>query len=294
MKILNFGSLNIDYVYGMSHIVMPGETLDSTSRNIFAGGKGANQSCALGLAGADVYHAGQVGEDGRWLLDLLRRKGVNVDHTQIGEVETGHAVIQVESFGENAIILHGGANRAISIEHIDDVFCSFSEEDILLLQNEINDIPAIMRKAHERGMSIYFNPAPFSADVLDYPLELVSVFVVNETEAAGLSGSDGDVDEIAASLRGRYSDADVLMTLGAKGVRCSGVNGDHDVAGRSVDVVDTTAAGDTFIGYYLAGIAAGVEVPGALATAVLASSITVSRSGAMESIPTRSEVEGIR
>jgi ribokinase len=291
VKILNFGSINIDYVYTLPHIVTPGETLDSMSRDIFAGGKGANQSCALGLAGADVYHAGQIGEDGRWLLELLKGKAVNVDHTLVGDVETGHAVIQVESSGENSIILHGGANREIGVEQIDRVLDAFSEGDILLLQNEINHIPVIMQKASDRGMRIYFNPAPFSPEILTYPLDTVSVFIVNETEAAGLSGTEGMEDVMTSALRKQYPNAGILMTLGASGVRYVDRDVEHRVEGRTVNVIDTTAAGDTFIGFYLACITEGGSIEEALVRAVTASSIAVSRPGAMESIPDKSEVE---
>ena len=142
MAVLNFGSLNIDHVYHVDHVARPGETLASRSYRVFAGGKGANQSAALALAGAPVAHAGRVGRDGRWLVEGLSDLGVDVDHVVVDDDEpTGHAVIQVEEqSGENAIVLFPGCNRRISPDQIRTCLNSFGSGDILLLQNETNDV----------------------------------------------------------------------------------------------------------------------------------------------------------
>ena len=188
MKILNFGSLNIDLVYQVEHIARPGETIASSAHQVFAGGKGANQSAALARAGARVFHAGQVGPDGQWLVDKLARLDVDVQHIRVGDTPTGHAIIQVDRQGQNSIVLFAGANAQIDQSAIDATLSHFGAGDILLLQNEINDIPYIMAAAAARGLTICLNPAPFGPEVRAYPLELIDLLIVNETEATGPCG----------------------------------------------------------------------------------------------------------
>ena len=290
MKVLNFGSLNIDMVYHTSHIVRPGETISSKSLSVHPGGKGANQSAALAKAGAEVYHAGKVGRDGVWLLNKLKSFGVDTEYVTVGDESTGHAIIQLSSDGENTIVLFGGGNKKITREEVLSVLDKFSEGDILLLQNEINLIPLIMKEAHSKGMRIYFNPAPYSPEVHDYPLEVVDAFIVNETEGAGLSGGQEDPEDIIRTLTRKYPGSEVILTLGKDGV----LYGQDDLRASAgivdLPVVDTTAAGDTFIGYYIAERMRSVPVDIALDTSCRASSLTVSRMGAMESIPSRGEL----
>ena len=289
MAILNFGSLNIDYVYRVGHIVRPGETLPSQSFEVFAGGKGANQSVAAAKAGAKIRHAGKVGEDGRWLIDKLVAVGVETGLIGVGDGRTGHAIIQVDDSGQNAIVLHAGANHHIERNQIDRAIGNAEAGDVLLLQNEINDIAYLIERGHKARLAVCFNPAPFDQDVLDYPLELVDTFVVNETEAAGLSGKSSAGKSLAV-LAQRFGGAKIILTLGDKGVsyRC----GDEaiDVPAVRVDAVDTTAAGDTFIGYYLAAQTQGLDIRKCLELATRAAAICVSKAGAMDSIPGRQEL----
>ena len=289
MAILNFGSLNIDYVYRVAHIVRPGETLPSQSFEVFAGGKGANQSVAAAKAGAKIRHAGKVGEDGRWLIDKLAAVGVETGLIAVGDGRAGHAIIQVDDSGQNAIVLHAGANHQIGRDQIDKAIGSAKAGDVLLLQNEINDIAYLIEQGHKAGLAVCFNPAPFDTNVLDYPLELVDTFVVNETEAADLSGQ-ASAGESLAVLTQRFTGAKIILTLGDKGVsyRC----GDEaiDVPAVTVDAVDTTAAGDTFIGYYLAGTTLGFDTGKCLELATQAAALCVSKAGAMDSIPSRQEM----
>ncbi|MHC4884094.1 MAG: ribokinase [Planctomycetota bacterium] len=289
MRILNFGSLNIDHVYRVSHTVRPGETLGSTGLEYFAGGKGLNQSCALGRARATVLHAGKVGEDGRWLLETLNQAGVDTTHTVVGEGPTGHAIIQVDERGENAIVLFGGGNTDLTRGEVDAALAAFGEGDLLLLQNEVNEIPYLMRAASKRGMRVAFNPAPFAPAVMDYPLDLVDMLVVNETEGQGMSGMEAP-EAIFDSLCGRYPEMHIVLTLGGDGAAYRGPEGACRVAAEAVTVVDTTAAGDTFIGYLLAGRAEGMAMEASLALGCRAAAIAVSRPGAAESVPLRAEV----
>ena len=214
MNILNFGSLNIDLVYQVEHIARPGETIASSSHQVFAGGKGANQSAALARAGARVFHAGQVGPDGQWLVDKLAGLGVDVQHIRVGDVPTGHAIIQVDRRGQNSIVLFAGANAQIDRGAIDAALSLFDRGDILLLQNEINDIAYIITSASERDLTICLNPAPFVPEVCAYPLELVDLLIVNETEATGLAGAS-----TLAALAALCPHAQIALTLGAAGVQ---------------------------------------------------------------------------
>jgi len=290
MRVLNFGSLNIDMVFAVDHIVRPGETIASTGLQVHAGGKGANQSVALARAGAQVFHAGRIGADGLWLRDKLRAQGVDVSHIITGAEPTGQAIIQVDARGQNSIVLLGGGNQALTRPDIDATLQAFGPGDVLLLQNEVNEVAYLMQQGQARGLTICFNPAPFGPNVNSYPLTCVDLLVVNETEGAGLSGR-GEPDTMLAQLGHLLPQAEVLLTLGERGAIHQHAGKQTRQAAPTVRAVDTTAAGDTFIGYYLAGRGQGMNVQAALAQACAAAAICVTRPGAMDSIPTRAEVE---
>jgi ribokinase len=289
MKILNFGSLNIDLVYHVDHIAKPGETIASSAHEVFAGGKGANQSAALALAGADVAHAGQVGPEGQWLVDKLVDIGVDMRHTSIGDVPTGHAIIQVDKTGQNSIVLFPGANQHIKRQIIDTTLSQFNEGGILLLQNEINDISHIIQQASKYGLKICFNPAPYGPEVLQYPLGLIDLLIVNETEANGLVGlhpPEQLIDRIATT----WPKAQIILTMGEQGAYfCSAHERFHQPA-TPCSVVDTTGAGDTFLGYFLQGIIADMTPRTAMARASAAAALCIAKPGAMDSIPSASNL----
>ena len=285
--ILNFGSVNIDHVYTVPHFVRPGETLASTRYAVFSGGKGFNQSTALARAGARIAHAGMIGADGAWLRDSLAADGADVAHLAIRDEPTGHAVIQVDTSGQNCIIICGGANRAITATYANEVIAHFGDGDTLLLQNEISAIPEIIRAASARGLRIVFNPAPMGQEVLDYPLDLVDLFIVNEVEASELSGAAPDAvpESVLDTLRAKFPRAGVVLTLGAAG-SIADIDGERvAVAAKPVQAVDTTAAGDTYIGYFLAARQRGLSLREAMKKATEAAAICVSRAGAAPSIP---------
>ena len=150
MSILNFGSCNIDLVYRLRHIVRPGETVAAERLSRFPGGKGLNQSVALSRAGAAVFHAGAIGQDGLWLRDLLEQEGVSTEYLRVVEEPTGHAVIQVDDAGMNSILLFGGANRCVSEEQVREVLSHFGPEDAVLLQNETSALGKIIARAFEK------------------------------------------------------------------------------------------------------------------------------------------------
>lgn len=293
MKVLNFGSLNIDHVYQVDHFVKPGETLSSRQLDLFAGGKGLNQSVALARAGARVSHAGAVGADGRLLTTVLSADGVDVSRVCVLEdTPTGHAVIQVDAAGQNSILLFGGANRCVTEKQIDEALQDFGSGDILILQNEINGIAYLMKRAQEKGLRICLNPSPCDEKIQTLPLDCVDVFLLNEVEAAQICGDALDSKaDLLEELAERFPKAEIVLTLGEKGVRYAKGKFRCARSACRVKAVDTTAAGDTFTGYYIACISRGCSVEEALRLATLASGIAVTRNGAQASIPYLAEVE---
>ena len=294
MKVLNFGSLNIDYVYSLDHFVQKGETISSDALNIFPGGKGLNQSLALGRAGVSTIHAGAVGKDGEFLLKLLQESGVNIDYVQsLDSVQTGTAIIQKDKEGDNCIILYSGANHKISKAQVQETIANFAEGDFLLLQNEINEIDSIMKLAYERGMKIVLNPSPMNEAILALPLEYVDYFLLNEVEAAQILGQDSaerDSEEMVRALHLQYPTAKIVLTLGGEGALYFDEESLYRQRSYKTEIVDTTAAGDTFTGYFIAGILNGETVPKAMDLAARAAGIAISRFGAAPSIPLKEEV----
>lgn len=291
MKILNFGSLNIDYTYHVDHFVRPGETEASISRMTACGGKGLNQSVAIAKSGAAVWHAGACGRsDGGILLNTLKKAGVNTDYVlEFEDIPSGSAFIQVNKDGENCIVLDGGANQEISRELIDEVLSHFVNGDWLVLQNEISEIPYLMEQAHDKGMIIVLNPSPMNPSVLKMPLGYVDYFLLNEDEARELSDN---ADDPITELEHRYPDAVLVITLGSKGCMCSKNGVRITQESFPVTAVDTVGAGDTFTGYLIGSLTTGSDLPTALRLASKAASISVTRKGASTSIPELKEVLG--
>lgn len=289
MKILNMGSCNIDYVYSLDHIVAPGETETSHALNLYPGGKGLNQSIALARAGARVYHAGFVGNDGQMLLDVLKESGVDVSFMDTVDCKNGHAVIQVSAKGENSIFLYEGSNGCITTEYVDRVLRNFGEGDIILLQNEINNVSYIIEQAYRKGMCIVFNPSPYNEKIREIECNMLTYLILNEVEAECFSGS-ADPAESLRFFQKQYPNLKVMLTLGKNGCVYQDVSGAYHQPIYPVKAVDTTAAGDTFTGYFVAGIAKGIPYPEILKISSAAAALSVSKSGAAPSIPKRSEV----
>ena len=296
MKVLCFGSLNIDYTYKVPHFVKKGETLASERLQVFGGGKGLNQSVALAKAGTEVYHAGSIGQDGMFLLDMLKDAGANTDFVKILDtVRTGNAIIQNDKSGDNCIILYGGANQAITREQVDEVMSHFESGDYLVLQNEINELGYIVKKAHEKGMIIVLNPSPMNEKILALPLDVINYFILNEVEAAQILGKEDKGEEsweqIADDLLKKFPQATIVLTMGSEG---SVFKNQKETVCQSiykVQAVDTTAAGDTFSGYFIGGILSGLSAKEAMDQASKASAIAVTRKGAAPSIPLLAEVQ---
>lgn len=290
MKILNFGSLNIDRAYSVENFVKPGETISSLSMETFCGGKGLNQAIACKKAGSDVYMAGKVGADGAVLLSKLKEFDVDTDHVLIeDEAFSGHAIIQIDSAGQNNIILYGGTNRLITRADVDKVLADFDAGDILLLQNEISSLDYIIERGYEKGMIIALNPSPMDKNLLRCDLRKVTYFIMNEIEAAAISGCR-DTDTALEELRKKYPESKIVITLGGDGVKYFDGEKVYTHGIYNVQAVDTTAAGDTFTGYFLNGVLEKMAPMEILSMASKASAIAVSRPGAADSVPTKDEV----
>jgi ribokinase len=299
MKSLVFGSLNIDLVFSVDHIVCPGETVSSCSLKKNAGGKGANQAAAMAKAGMEVYMAGKIGRDGEFLLELLQSYGVHTDYVKIYEGATGQAIIQLDRKGQNSIVLYDGGNGAIEAGEINRVLANFGGGDIILLQNEIPHTGEIIRAARSKGMRVCLNPSPYDEKISVLPLKDVDLFFVNEIEGAALADMSADgpasgrnIPAILDILTARFSESEIILTAGKDGAYYGYKKFRAQGEIFDLPVEDTTGAGDTFTGYFIAARAKNMPVPEALQIACKAASIAVSRKGAMESIPLGSEIFG--
>ena len=284
MKVLNFGSINKDFIYSVNDFVNPGETISSIKYNIKIGGKGLNQSVAISKAGQKIYHAGIINIDDTFILDKLKKWNVNCENILIGDNPTGHAIIQVDKKGENSIIIHGGANDDVDIKFIESVLSKFNSGDILVLQNEINNIKEIIKRAHHKKMKIVFNPAPFNKEILSYDLNKISTLILNQTEGEALS-KEKKPDNILKVLSSKFKNTEIILTLGEKGSIYSFKDQLFKIEAHRADTVDTTGAGDTFIGYYVAGLISGMNKKENLNRASEAAAIATTKIGGAESIP---------
>lgn len=292
MRVLVFGSANIDRTYQVDHFVNAGETMSADRMDLFCGGKGFNQAIAFARAGSDVYFAGAVGDDGSMLINTLRENSVNVEHLKVVSGPSGHAVIQVIPEGQNSIIILAGSNGSITHEDVDRVLASFAKGDLVVLQNEISSVDYIIDRADELGMIVALNPSPFNEKIRSYNLSKVDYLLVNEVEAAFLTGCS-EPENMARVIRERYPNANLVLTLGCAGSVFVGKDGKVWTSGiYSTMAVDTTAAGDTYTGFFLSEAVKSGNIEVALKTAAIASGISVSRHGASQSIPYAKEVKG--
>ena len=289
MKVVNFGSLNIDHVYAVDHFCRAGETIHTKSYTQNAGGKGLNQSIAVARSGQKLYHAGLLGAEGAQLADLLASCGVDLCYLKRTQLPQGHAIIQVEPNGQNCIFTYGGSNMAVSPEDIDEVFSHFDAGDYLLMQNEMSNLTYMLRAAVQRGLRVVLNVSPISEEILHVDLSGVDWLVVNEIECARMAGCE-DPQAGYETLKQRYPSLGILLPLGAEG----SVSWKDGVEVRQcaypVKAVDTTGAGDTYMGYFVGCLAQGMDRQAAMQYASMASAISVTRPGAAVSIPLMDEV----
>ena len=291
MKILCMGSVNVDKTFRVDHIPKEGETILARGFRQGWGGKGLNQAVALAKSCDEVYFAGNAGVQDAALGSFLRQHNIHDDYLNLLEdAPTGVALINVDKNGQNAIVVYGGANQTFTEEYIDRVLGQFETGDMLLLQNEINGLDHILRRAKAAGMQIAMNPSPFEETLKALPLDLVDLFLVNEVEGYQITGCQ-EPEAILQELERQYSRAAVVLTLGGLGAWYGDAAGERDQPAFSVRAVDTTGAGDTFTGYFLAALTRGESPADAMRWGAAAAALAVTRPGAGEAVPLRDEVE---
>lgn len=290
MEIVNFGSMNLDYVYTVPDFVQPGETLAADSRAIYCGGKGLNQSVAAARAGAVVRHAGMLGQGGEPLRAVLERTGVDTGLLADCPLPQGHTVIQVSRTGENCILLYRGSNGAVTADYIRQALDRLSSPAYILTQNETAGLSDLLTLAAERGHRVCLNASPVDQALLDTDLSGLSWLLINRLEGNQLTGQE-EPQAILDTLETRYPAMGVVLTLGKKGALCR--SGGHQLFQPCfpAKAVDTTGAGDTFTGYFLAMLARERSLEEALPMAAMAAAIAVTRPGAEPSIPQEAEVQ---
>ncbi len=286
MTIFNLGSINADMVYAVPHLPRAGETLAASSLSRGLGGKGANMSVAAARAAAHVVHIGAVGADGGWTVDRLMEYGVDTRHIHSLPGPTGHAVIAVDPAGENQILLHPGANAALTDQMVQAALASATPQDSFLFQNETSARLEGARAASARGLRVAYAAAPFDASAVAEVLPLLDLLILNAVEAEQLSQATGLTPE---TLPVR----DVIVTLGAQGARWinTDTGAEHHEPALPVTPVDSTGAGDTFTGYLLAGLDRGQPMRQALQMASRAAALMVTRAGTADVIPDLKEVQ---
>lgn len=290
MKVLVFGSLNIDFIYKLEHIVMPNETIKSTTCEVSAGGKGLNQAMAFAKTGLPVYIASNLGKNGQVLADTLSSGNVDISLLNHVDEDSGEAIIQVDENGNNAIIVCGNCNEHITEEYIESVFSHFEKGDILVIQNEINNLDLIINTAKDKGIILVFNPSPFNHVIKTLPMNKIDYLFINEVEGKQLTGFE-DEKCIVEQILKEYPDMKIVLTLGERGAVYADKTEYIFEPAKKVEVVDTVGAGDTFTGYFIYGINSGKTIKESLQMAATASSIVIGRHGAGNSIPTLNEVE---
>lgn len=289
MKVVNFGSLNLDHLYRVKRAATAGETIPAMDYTVSIGGKGLNQSLAIARAGVPLHHAGLIGKEGGALLDCLRGSGVDVSLVRTAGAPQGHAIIQLDAEGNNCIIVFGGSNREISRTYVDQVLENMEPGGYVIVQNEVSNVDYIISAAHSLGCTVVFNASPADDAVLRLDYRKVDWLVVNELEGMAIAGCR-EIEEIIPLLTRRFPELHIILTLGNRGSMCFSGGRIWRQAALPAQAVDTTGAGDTFLGYCVAGLIRGEDIAVMLRTAAGASSLAVSSLGAAASIPYRDQV----
>ena len=284
MTVFNLGSINLDYFYQLPHLPKPGETLGALSFSQGLGGKGANQSVALARGGAQTYHIGQIHKDDEAHIALMAGAGVDLSHITRADIPTGHAIVMIdEASGENQILLMAGANHALGEAQINHVLAEAKVGDWALTQNETNCGEAFLKAAHKKGLQICYSAAPFVKEDVLALIDIVDLLVVNEGEAAEIELALGKAPKA-------WGLPHLVVTKGAEGAYYWGNDGAFFQPSEKVKAVDTTGAGDTYLGFLLAQISNGATIKDAMQIASKAAAIQVTRFGTADAIPTLAEL----
>lgn len=294
MKILIYGSVNIDSTFSVKDIVRPGETISCSFSGKAPGGKGANQAFAAGRASDGrfpVFFAGKADEEASFIFEKMKTAGIDCSKVVMSGYGTGTAIIQVAQNGENSILVCGNGNTHIEKEEIDSVLEDFSEGDCIILNAEINNLDYLIDRSAEKGLAIFFNPSPVNEKLKELPLNKATYLVFNEAEGSFFAEKKcNGPQEILEALAEKYPSCRIVLTLGDKGscVMADGLQTFSEAF--KVSAVDTTGCGDTFLGYFAVEVMSGSSIAKALSIASEAASIAATRHGAMNSIPARSEI----
>ncbi|WP_129044571.1 ribokinase [Companilactobacillus metriopterae] len=299
-KIVVLGSTNVDTILNIERLPLPGETMAMTDRSVAGGGKGANQAIAAVRAGAEASFISKVGGDhaADFMFETFKKDGLNMEHVIVDEnVGTGKAYILLDENGQNSILVYGGANQAITPAEIDDTKDFIAEADCIIAQFEVplETITEAFKIAKDNGVVTILNPAPAKKEIPAELIALSDVIAPNETEAEIITGvkvEDEASMQKAADALHEMGVGTVVITVGDKGSFYSFKDGKSGfVDAFKVKAVDTTAAGDTFIGYLSANLEKDMSnIEEAMKIASKASSITVQEQGAQNSIPHKSKI----
>jgi len=291
--IFNFGSINIDHAYRVAYFVRPGETLESNEYSVGLGGKGVNQSLAIARAKGAVSHWGRVSSVDAWVVPELESAGVGVQDIELAAEPSGHAIIQIDERGENAILLFSGANHGFTQERMKALVEQTTPGDTILIQNECNGLDQLIPLAVSHGCKVIFNPAPMTSGVSLLPLDQCELLFFNRTEAAELLEMpvESSASDLLRRCKEMLGDAEVVLTLGSEGAWYQRNDETLYQAALKVKVIDTTAAGDTFVGYFLAARQAGMNPSKCLQRATAAAAMAVQKRGSASSIPVAEEVD---
>ncbi|PCI87623.1 MAG: ribokinase [Hyphomicrobiales bacterium] len=285
MSILNIGSLNLDIVYRVSCLPLAGETVKALNKSIYLGGKGLNQSVAIAMAGGDVKHFGVISSDDEWIISKLLKCGVDCNFiSKTQQADTGQAIIFVAENGDNSIVLLSGANHFLKESELEAALDEFSNSDWLLTQNETNAAEYGIELARNRGLSIAYSAAPFDLQKLLPILPKIDLLSVNEIEYEQLIAAIGDIHCLPKNQA-------LLITKGASGAEYIKDDARINVDAYAANAVDTTGAGDTFLGYFLAMLDVGKEIEDCMKFASIAAGLQVMKQGASNSIPSIEQVK---
>ena len=284
MTIYNLGSINVDHLYMLERIPKPGETLSSLETHITIGGKGLNISVAANRSGADVRHIGVVSSADPSVLDMIAGLGLDSALISQVDVQTGHAIIYVDENSENSIVVHGGANLCFSESQIRTALSSAQPDDWLVLQNETNANEIGISIAREKGMQIALVAAPFNAKTMPEQIEKVDLVSMNKTESELF-------EVISGTSIGNLKSIDFLITYGADGAVFLSDGEARRIAAHKVHSIDTTGAGDTFFGVFMAHYTSRGCVETALKKANAAAALIVQRRGVASVVPSQKEID---
>lgn len=292
------GSLNMDIVVSVPHIPKVGETILASEINHYGGGKGANQAVAAARLGSKVSMIGKIGSDenGEVLLSALRKEGIDTTGMEVSDGITGSAFINVSESGDNNIVVYPGANNDLNVEQIEKYREIIEKSKVCVLQMEIpyEVVKYVVNLCYEKGVKVVFNPAPATKEIEEDLISKTHILIPNETELFILAEEDDisleKVEEVARKILNKGCE-NLIVTLGSKGSMYLQEDKVQYFESKKINAVDTTAAGDSFVGALVTGIVEGKSIPESIDFASYVAALTVTKLGAQNSLPTKKEVE---